>query len=229
MPLKASVEKIQKHVGELARMNPDRSFSKLYRVICDETWLSEAWQRIRRNKGSKTAGVDGKTKDNVDTELIKRLANRLHSEEYRPTPVRRVYIPKANGKVRPLGIPTIQDRIVQSALKMILEPIYEEKFRNCSHGFRPKRSCITALSDVAMRFARSTWVIEGDIKGCFDNIHHGRLLSILRKTIRDEKVIGLIANFLAAGYLEQWSFHHTYSGTPQGGILSPPTMLLNGP
>lgn len=221
MPLKASVIQIQKHVGELAKVNPERSFEKVYRVLCDETWLTEAWRQIRQNKGSKTAGVDGQTKNDVDEILIQRLADKLRKGEFRPTPVRRMNIPKGNGKVRPLGIPTIQDRIVQSALKMFLEPIYEQKFRNCSHGFRPKRSCMTALADVTMRFPRSTWIIEGDIKGCFDNIHHGRLLSILRKTIRDEKVIGLIASFLAAGYLEHWIYHRTHSGTPQGGIISP--------
>src|SRR4051812_25695889 len=107
----------QKHVGELARMNPERSFEKLYRVICDETWLTEAWGRIRTNKGSKTAGADGKTRSDVDAAMIKRLAEQLRVGEYKPTPVRRVHIPKANGKLRPLGIPTIRDRIVQSALK----------------------------------------------------------------------------------------------------------------
>jgi RNA-directed DNA polymerase len=216
-----SVAAKQKHIGELAETNPERSFENIYRVICEETWLTEAWMQIRQNKGSKTAGVDGQTKNDVDETLIKRLAEKLQKGEYKPTPVRRVYIPKGNGKLRPLGIPTIQDRIVQNALKMFLEPIYEQKFSNCSHGFRPRRSCMTALADVARRFQRSTWIIEGDIKGCFDNINHGRLLAILRKTIRDEKVIGLIASFLAAGYLEQWSFHRTYSGTPQGGIISP--------
>src|SRR5207244_2638687 len=115
----------------------------------------------------------------------------------------------------------IQDRIVESALKMLLEPIYEPEFHNCSHGFRPKRSCITALRDVANRFPRSTWIIEGDITGCYDNIHHGRLLSLLRRRIRDEKLLRLISHFLRAGYLERWRFHRTYSGTPQGGIVSP--------
>ena len=118
-------------------------------------------------------------------------------------------------------MPTLQDRIVESALKMLLEPIYEQDFRTCSHGFRPLRSCMTALRDVAHRFPRSTWIIEGDVTGCYDNIHHGRLLSILRRRIRDEKLLGLIYAFLAAGYLEKWKFHRTYSGTPQGGIVSP--------
>jgi group II intron reverse transcriptase/maturase len=157
----------------------------------------------------------------VDEHLIKRLADKLQREEFQPTPVRRVYIPKSNGKKRPLGIPTIQDRIVQSALKMLLEPIYEQDFRQASHGFRPRRSTITALRQVSLRFPRSTWIIEGDITGCYDNIHHGRLLSILRQRLQDEKLLRLIYSFLKAGYLEQWIYHRSYSGTPQGGIVSP--------
>ena len=222
-----NVEAKQKPVGEVAKRDPSHCFKGLYRTLCEETWLTEAWKRIRQNKGSKTAGVDGQTRDAVDGALIERLAKRLRKEKYCPTPVRRVYIPKANGKWRPLGIPTIQDRIVQSALKMLLEPIYEQDFRKCSHGFRPKSSCMTALRDVALRFPRSTWVIEGDITGCYDNIHHGRLMSILRRRIQDEKLLRLIHSFLKAGYLEQWQFHCTYSGTPQGGLVTPPTILPN--
>jgi len=216
-----NVEEMQKHVGKLARRNPSCRFHGLYGDLCQEAWLTEAWRRIRLNKGSQTAGVDGKTGDDVDESLIKRLADKLKREEYKPTPVRRVYIPKANGKKRPLGIPTIQDRIVQSALKMLLEPIYEQDFRHASHRFRPKRSTITALRQVSFRFSRSTWTIEGDITGCYDNIHHGRLLSILRQRLQDEKLLRLIYAFLKAGYMEQWQYHRTYSGTPQGGIVSP--------
>jgi group II intron reverse transcriptase/maturase len=217
-----NVAEKQKHIGELAK-NPNHCFHRLYRVLYEEAWLTEAWERIRKNKGSKTAGVDGQTRNDVDKALISRLANKLKKKEYKPTPVRRVYIPKPNGKRRPLGIPTIQDRIVQSALKMLLEPIYEQEFCNCSHGFRPKRSCITALRDVGSRFPRSTWIIEGDITGCYDNINQGRLMSILRRRIRDENLLGLIYRFLEAGYLERWNFHRTYSGTPQGGIVTPLT------
>lgn len=216
-----NVAEKQKHVGELAKHNPTRRFKRLYRVLCEETWLTEAWMQIRHNRGSQTAGIDGKTSEDVDEALIKRLAEKLRRGEYRPTPVRRVYIPKANGKRRPLGIPTIQDRIVQSALKMLLEPIYEQDFRQASHGFRPKRSTITALAQVKRRFPRCTWIIEGDITGCYDNIQHGRLMSILRQRLQDEKLLQLIYAFLKAGYLERWQYHRTYSGTPQGGIVSP--------
>lgn len=220
MPLMVDVTAVQQRLAEAARQTPCR-FERQYRTLCDVKWLTEAWRQIRKNKGSITSGVDGETRDDVDETLILNLSERLKKGEYKPRPVRRVYIPKSNGKLRPLGIPTIQDRIVQSALKMILEPIWEQDFRDCSHGFRPGRSCHTALNRVAKRFARSTWIIEGDISGCFDNIPHGKLLECIRRRIRDEKLVQLVNAFLKAGYLEQWQYHRTYSGTPQGGIISP--------
>ena len=221
MPLKASTANVQQRLGEEARRNPSRRFERLHRTLCDESWLTEAWKQIKGNHGSRTAGVDEQSKDDVDDTMIQRLADRLRREDYNPHPVKRVYIPKSNGKLRPLGIPTIQDQIVQSAIKMMLEPIWEQDFRDCSHGFRPNRSCHTALRAVAFRFSRSTWIIEGDITGCFDNIRHGKLMACLRQRIKDEKLLRLIKSFLTAGYLEQWVYHRTYSGTPQGGIISP--------
>jgi group II intron reverse transcriptase/maturase len=221
MPLRAEAVQVQQRISEEAQRNPLRRFERLHRTLCDEKWLIAAWKQIRGNHGSRTQGVDGETRDDVDDAMIQRLAAKLKKGEYEPHPVRRVYIPKANGKMRPLGIPTIQDRIVQSAIKMMIEPIWEQDFRNCSHGFRPNRSCHTALRAVAIRFPRSTWVIEGDITGCFDNIHHGRLMECLRKRIVDEKLLRLVESFLKAGYMEQWTYHRTYSGTPQGGIISP--------
>jgi group II intron reverse transcriptase/maturase len=220
-----NVSEKQKHIGELAQQNPTLRFDRLYRTLCDQRWLTEAWRRIRNNAGSRTAGIDGMTRDDVDDTLIRRLAAKLKQQEYEPHPVRRVHIPKANGKTRPLGIATLRDRIVQSALKMLLEPIWEGDFLDCSHGFRPRRSCHTALNRVAKRFPRSTWIIEGDIRGCYDNIDHQKLMIILNKRINDQKLLRLIGKFLKAGYLERWEYHKTYSGTPQGSIVSP--LLMN--
>ena len=222
-----NVEQEQQRLGEVAKRSPQHHFKQLYRHLCDEVWLTEAWRRIKANKGSKTPGVDGITKDDVEETLISHLADRLRRGTYHPNPVKRVYIPKKGGKRRPLGIPTIQDRIVQSALKMLLEPIFEQDFYSCSHGFRPKRSCITALNEVARRYARSTWIIEGDISGCYDNIDHGRLLSFVGKRIRDNRLLHLLRSLLQAGCMDGWTFRQTYSGTPQGGIVTPPTILPN--
>jgi RNA-directed DNA polymerase len=123
--------------------------------------------------------------------------------------------------MRPLGIPTLEDRIVQQALRMLMEPIFQADFYTCSHGFRRHRSTQTALRDVARIFRRTTWTVEGDIVGCFDNIPHGLLMKVVEKRIADEKVLKLIQAFLATGYMEQWQYHRTYRGTPQGGVLSP--------
>jgi RNA-directed DNA polymerase len=127
------VEEKQKHIGELARQNPALRFERLYRVLCEERWLTEAWRRVRPNKRTRTAGVDGMTRDDVDETLIGKLAATLKRQEYKPQPVRWVYIPKANGKKRPLGIATVRDRIAQSALKMLLEPIWEADFLYGGH------------------------------------------------------------------------------------------------
>src|SRR5688572_22845544 len=168
-----------------------------------------------------TAGIDSVIAVDIDPERIQRLSERLRACRYQPKPVRRVYIAKGNGKMRPLGIPTLEDRIVQQALRMLMEPIFEADFYTCSHGFRRNRSTHTALRDVARMYPRTTWTIEADIVGCFDNIPHGRLMKAVEKRIADGKVLMIIRKFLAAGYMEQWQYHKTYSGTPQGGVLSP--------
>jgi group II intron reverse transcriptase/maturase len=168
-----------------------------------------------------TAGIDSVIAVDIDPERIQRLSERLKTGRYQPKPVRRVYIAKGNGKMRPLGIPTLEDRIVQQALRMLMEPIFEADFYTCSHGFRRNRFTHTALRDVCRMYPRTTWTIEGDITGCFDNISHGRLMKAVEKRIADGKVLAIIRKFLAAGYMEQWQYHKTYSGTPQGGVLSP--------
>jgi RNA-directed DNA polymerase len=216
-----NVSEEMKHLHKLATRNPGKRFDHLWELATDPQWLMQAWEEIRMNKGSMTAGIDSTIATDIDPERIQRLSERLKTGKYRPKPVRRVYIPKSNGKMRPLGIPTLEDRIVQQALRMILEPIFEADFYACSHGFRRNRSTHTALRDAARMFPQTTWTIEGDIVGCFDNIPHGKLMKAVEQRIADEKVLKLTQAFLAAGYLEQWQYHKTYSGTPQGGVLSP--------
>jgi group II intron reverse transcriptase/maturase len=210
-----------KHLHRLAKRDPSKRFDHLWELATDPKWLMQAWEEIRSNKGSMTAGIDSTIATDIDPERIQRLSERLKTGQYRPQPVRRVYIAKSNGKMRPLGIPTLEDRIVQQAFRMLMEPIFEADFYTCSHGFRRNRSTHTALRDVARTFPRTTWTIEGDIVGCFDNISHGPLMKAVEKRIADRKILQIIRQFLAAGYMEQWQYHKTYSGTPQGGVLSP--------
>lgn len=168
-----------------------------------------------------TKGADNATIDHMSISRIEKLIVSLKDESYQPIPSRRVYIPKKNGKKRPLGIPTFNDKLLQEVVRMILEAIYEGSFDNNSHGFRPKRSCHTALQQIQKSFNGTRWFIEGDIKGFFDNINHNTLIDILRKRIDDERFLRLIRKFLNAGFIENWVFNKTYSGTPQGGIISP--------
>jgi len=180
-----------------------------------------AYQRIYAKQGNMTPGTDGKTIDEMSLERIERLIVSLKDESYQPHPARRVYIPKKNGKKRPLGIPSFEDKLVQEVVRLLLEAIYEGHFEGTSHGFRPHRSCHTALGMIQKSFAGAKWFIEGDIKGFFDNIDHNVLISILRERISDERFLRLIRKFLNAGYVEDWKYNKTYSGTPQGGIVSP--------
>jgi len=213
-----NVSEEMKHLHKLAKRDPSKCFDHLWELVTDPAWLMQAWEEIRSTKGSMTAGIDSTIATDIDPERIQQLSKRLKTGQYRPRPVRRVYIPKANGKTRPLGIPTLADRIVQQALRMLMEPIFEADFYDCAHGFRRNRSTHTALRDVARAFPRTTWPIEGDIVGCFDNIPHGPLMKAVEKRIADGKVLKMIRAFLAAGYMEQWQYHRTYSGTPQGGV-----------
>lgn len=168
-----------------------------------------------------TAGSDGKTIDGMSMKRIETLIEKLKDFSYQPKPARRTYIPKANGKTRPLGIPAFNDKLVQEVIRMILESIYEPTFQDTSHGFRPKRSCHTALQYIKRNYTGVKWFVEGDIKGCFDHVDHHVLIQILRRRIADEHFIGLIWKFLKAGYMENWVYYNTYSGTPQGSLISP--------
>ena len=203
----------------------DYKYERLYRYLFSEEMFAVAYQRIYAKQGNMTPGTDGKTIDEMSLERIERLIVSLKDESYQPHPSRRVYIPKKNGKKRPLGIPSFEDKLVQEVVRLLLEAIYEGHFEGTSHGFRPHRSCHTALGMIQKSFAGAKWFIEGDIKGFFDNIDHNVLISILRERISDERFLRLIRKFLNAGYVEDWKYNKTYSGTPQGGIISP--MLAN--
>lgn len=196
-------------------------FERLYRILFNEELFYVAYQKIASNGGSTTKGSDGRSIDEMSPARIETLIASLKDESYQPHPSRRVHIPKKNGKTRPLGIPAFEDKLVQEVVRMILEAIYEGHFETTSHGFRPKRSCHTALLHIQKTFSGAKWFIEGDIKGFFDNIDHDVLVGILRERISDDRFIRLIRKFLKAGYVEDWTFHNTYSGMPQGGIVSP--------
>jgi group II intron reverse transcriptase/maturase len=201
--------------------NLNYKFERLYRILFNEEMYYVAYQRIYAKPGNMTAGADGKTIDQMSLSRIEKLINSLKDESYQPQPSKRVYIPKKNGKMRPLGVPAFNDKLLQEVVRMILEAIYERQFEKTSHGFRPQRSCHTALTEVQKTFSGVKWFVEGDIKGFFDNINHEILISVLKERIADERFIRLIRKFLNAGYIENWNFHNSYSGTPQGGIVSP--------
>lgn len=182
-----------------------------------------AYKNLYANKGASTQGIDNDTADGFSKEKIDRIIQSLSDESYQPKPVRRKYIQKKGNskKKRPLGIPTFTDKLVQEVLRMILEAVYEPIFSNNSHGFRPEKSCHTALNSIKKEFTGTTWFVEGDIKGCFDNINHHVLVDIIGRKIKDARLIKLVWKFLRAGYIEDWKYHTTYSGSPQGGIISP--------
>jgi group II intron reverse transcriptase/maturase len=192
----------------------------VYRQLYKPDLYLRAYGRIYRNDGALTPGATDETVDAMSLEKIKGIIDVLRREAYRWTPTRRTYIPKKKGK-RPLGLPTWSDKLVQEVLRNLLAAYYEPRFSNCSHGFRAGRGCHTALQEITRRWRGVKWFIEGDIKGCFDNIDHSVLLSILGESIHDARLLRLISNMLKAGYLEDWRYNKTLSGTPQGGVLSP--------
>ena len=201
--------------------NKSYKYERLYRNLYNPQFYLLAYQRIQAKPGNMTAGTDGKTIDGMGMARINALIEKMRDFSYQPNPARRTYIPKSNGKMRPLGIPSFDDKLIQEVVRLILESIYEPTFSDYSHGFRINRSCHTALKYVQKYFTGTKWFVEGDIKGCFDNVDHHVLIAILRKRIADEHFIGLLWKFLKAGYMEDWNYHNTYSGTPQGSIISP--------
>jgi group II intron reverse transcriptase/maturase len=193
----------------------------LYRKLFNPELYRIAYAKLYRNKGAMTKGITAETVDGMSQEKIEKLIEDLRYERFKWTPVRRVYIPKANGKQRPLGIPTWTDKVVQEVMRMLLEAYYEPQFSNQAHGFRPGRGCHTALSEISRTWTGTKWFIEGDISKCFDSIDHEILLAILAEKIKDNRFLRLIQELLKAGYMESWKYNKTLSGTPQGGIISP--------
>ena len=211
------LETLRKHAQET-----QYQYERLYRNLYNPQFYLLAYQNLYANKGSMTPGADGKTIRGMGMKRIEDLVKKIRDRSYQPHPARRQYIPKKSGNgLRPLGIPSADDKLVQEAVRMILESIYEPNFKQTSHGFRPNRSCHTALAQIQRTFTGVSWFVEGDIKGCFDNIDHHILIDILKRRIKDEAFIDLIWKLLRAGYLEDWMKHQTYSGTPQGSGVSP--------
>ena len=202
--------------------DPTYRYERLYRNLYNPEFYLLAYKNVYANDGSMTPGMDGNTIDGMSSRRIEGIIASLKDKSYQPHPARREYIPKKNSdKKRPLGIPSANDKLVQEVVRMILESIYEPTFSENSHGFRPRRSCHTALLHLQRTFTGTKWFVEGDIKACFDCFDHHVLIDILRRRIKDEAFIALMWKFLKAGYMEQWKFHMTYSGTPQGSGISP--------
>src|SRR6266581_3723925 len=220
---------MQRRLSHTAEKDPEHQFGDLYSRLCKEVWLRVAVHHVQQNAGSETAGIDGKTMSNFRGNFdgyIEELTTTRKAETFEPCPVRRVYIPKPNSdKKRPLGVPILFDRIVQEALRMILEPIWEADFSVHSYGFRPNRSTYDAIAYIGNRLKGNgssyQWVIEGDIKSYFDTIPHRRLIKAVKKRVADRKIRDLLWKFLRAGMMHRGQFEETLTGTPQGGIVSP--------
>ena len=193
----------------------------VYRQLYNPDMYLRAYARLSKNDGAMTPGMTEETVDDMSTEKIARIIEAIRYERWKWTPVRRKNIPKRKGGTRPLGMPTWSDKVVQDVIRSILEAYYEPQFSQHSHGFRPKKGCQTALIDIHETWTGTKWFIEGDIKGCFENIDHHILMHILRENIQDNRFLRLIEGALKAGYCEEWTSHPTLSGTPQGGIVSP--------
>ena len=222
----ARVHALQTKLHQWAISDPDRSFTDLGNLVYDPAFLVVALHRVRGNTGARTAGVDGVTPRSIGsdaTEFLAALRDDLKARRFQPDRVRERLIPKANGSLRRLGIPTAADRVVQGALKLVLEPIFEADFKPCSYGFRPRRRAQDAIAEIHYFTSRGyTWVVDGDIKACFDEIDHTALMRRVRRRVEDKRTLRLIKAFFKAGLLsEDGQGRETITGTPQGGILSP--------
>jgi len=212
---------ILENIRQASTKNKEETFTRLYRYLLRPDIYYLAYENLYANNGAATRGVNSDTADGFSEKKIQKIIQSLKDGSYTPSPVRRTYIPKRNGKMRPLGIPTFTDKLVQEVLRMILESVYEPIFINSSYGFRPNRSCHTALKDIKHAYPGVRWFVEGDIKGFFDNIDHAVLVELISEKVKDSRITQLLHKILKAGYLEDWKYNRTFSGTPQGGIISP--------
>ena len=221
------ISEIQGKLATWSTENPNRRFDRILRLIANRDWLYEAARITLTSKGARTPGIDGINKKRMETELedqIESIREELLSGSYEPNPVRRIYISKANGKQRPLGIPCIRDRIVQRAMLMVMEPIWESDFHPNSYGFRPERSVHHTIRTVKLQLqdgANATagrWVIEGDLTSYFDTVHHRLLMKAVRKRICDKRFLKLLWVVLKSGIVDKGLFMATHEGVPQGGL-----------
>ncbi len=223
---KEKARELQRTLYLAAKEKPSRRFHALYDKICREDIMTYAWKKVKANKGS--AGIDRVTIQSIvmdygEGRFIKETCGQLRNGTYRPSPVKRVDIPKGDGRTRPLGIPIVRDRLVQMAAKIVLEGIFEADFKDFSYGFRPKRSAHDALRKImdTTNYGKVYWVVDVDIKGYFDNIPHEKLMKLIEQRVCDRKVLKLIRGWLTAGVMKDDQFHESVIGSPQGGVISP--------